>query len=174
MPESGVMLHLNLCARPCWLGITPGTTTAEEADQRIKKMYPEALSEKASRYIIWDNARQAPFSVLLSADDKHVITMTALALSMAWVNSQSVSIGPTTLTVVDLNTIWGNPRYVWFLACAGDWIVQYDIDNDIGVQPSIGYPNPNARLSLNNPVSLIRMYLRACTERDKIRIGGNT
>ena len=40
LPERVALLHLNdLCKLPCWIGITPGVTTLDDAIARVKDVY---------------------------------------------------------------------------------------------------------------------------------------
>jgi len=40
LPERVALLHLNdMCKLPCWIGITPGVTTLNDAVTRIKDVY---------------------------------------------------------------------------------------------------------------------------------------
>ena len=42
-PEALHALHLTDCALPCWMGITPGQTSYEEALRRVEAAYPQAV-----------------------------------------------------------------------------------------------------------------------------------
>jgi hypothetical protein len=43
IPERVAALHLgDMCALPCWIGITPGKTTVEQAKQIIAQVYSQA------------------------------------------------------------------------------------------------------------------------------------
>ncbi|MEP7284385.1 MAG: hypothetical protein ABI947_01295 [Chloroflexota bacterium] len=41
LPEPLALLHLTDCAPPCWIGITPGSTTLTEAEVLVQKRYAQ-------------------------------------------------------------------------------------------------------------------------------------
>lgn len=57
------LLHLTDCAPPCWIGITPGITTLDEAKIRIQKTYRNSAS------FIYDI--DGVTAVIKSQDDPH-------------------------------------------------------------------------------------------------------
>jgi hypothetical protein len=57
------MLHLTDCAPPCWIGITPGVTTMDEAKIRVQKTYRNAAS------FIYD--MDGVTAVIKNPDDPH-------------------------------------------------------------------------------------------------------
>ena len=48
-PQALKELHLTDCALPCWLGITPGKTTFDEAVQRVSAAYPTTVDTSIYR-----------------------------------------------------------------------------------------------------------------------------
>src|SRR5262249_23989107 len=63
-PSSRVaMLHLDACKLPCWIGITPGTTTVGEAKRRLQAVFGDSL------VFTLDDARQHWTDVLITLPD---------------------------------------------------------------------------------------------------------
>jgi hypothetical protein len=52
LPEALAQLHLTDCALPCWLGITPGKTTFEEAVGQVSAVYPHTNLYGGSLYAV--------------------------------------------------------------------------------------------------------------------------
>ena len=111
-PERVAMLHLTDCQLPCWIGITPGVTTMDEAEQKILRVYGNAPNIKIE-FIEGDQRFQVKnaitgkvvFDVYLrysSRDDSKIYSIAILF------DNQPPSIG-------DLITLLGHPTRIAYL-----------------------------------------------------------
>lgn len=166
IPERVAMLHLDMCLHPCWIGITPGVTTLDEAYQRIKQVFPEShykVVGPPACCIIQDLAdSQLEFTVQFETTNEYVVDDIALSLNEIYTDDQWMPVDKTIATFGDLNILWGNPHYITVWPCYGNWLPQYDSvldDAHIVVSPSNGFPDASARSSWNDRVELIQMYV---------------
>jgi hypothetical protein len=105
------ILHLDMCAAPCWIGIIPGVTSLAEAKQRIRSVYQGEVEPVADNSFYL--GKSISFSVLLVGDgpDKPVREIEL----EAW------GPGPE-LTLKDIINFWSEPTY---LCCANHRIPLY-------------------------------------------------
>jgi hypothetical protein len=167
VPDRLAMLHLNDCARPCWIGITPGVTRLDEAYRRVEQVFADPLyhlSKAQGSNGVTYTIREAKdenleFSVQIFSLQPPLVATILLQLDQAYINNHWVFNSKAVLTFGDLNTLWGNPMYIEAWACYGDWVPYYDaqVMTYVIVAPSDGFPDADARVSWNSLVASIRM-----------------
>src|SRR3954462_1437716 len=72
LPDAVAMLHLDMCAPPCWIGISPGVTTLDEAEHQLKKVFPESrykVSDTPGGYTITDSKTDFAIDVMFGSAD---------------------------------------------------------------------------------------------------------
>ncbi len=79
MPERLAQLHLNDCALPCWLGITPGETNYADAVAQIKATYPQMdVSVQATQIFVEYLIHSSYGAAVISITDGMVSSITLL------------------------------------------------------------------------------------------------
>ncbi len=74
-PPALAALHLTDCQLPCWLGITPGQTTLDQAVYRIQTAYPQAtlnVNRSAASFVVRGNSTRLAINVF--ADSRAVVS----------------------------------------------------------------------------------------------------
>jgi len=167
LPAHVALLHLDMCAPPCWIGITPGITSWEEIDQRINQVfqlprYKVTNNQFGIGYIIQDvENSDLTFTVQFSNERAPMRSMTIL--SSVVFNDGTTKSNSTVITFGDLNAVWGSPHSVAVWPCYGDWLPYYGahLNSQIVVNGSGNRSTPGdsaARAGWNNPVALIQFY----------------
>lgn len=126
LPEPLRSLHLTDCRPPCWIGITPGQTTFEEAKQRISEVY-EQYDVNDQNYV-WEieiyipNQTNLANTVTILADDNGKVDSIYFLLEpIAITHWELLSLWETPSMVVPKGTEnWGNPWYPTYFFSYGD------------------------------------------------------
>jgi hypothetical protein len=161
LPDRVAMLRLDMCQPPCLIGITPGLTKWDEAQQKIRQIFSEPRYKvlgSDGTYTIEDRVSQLAFTVQLDSADDVVISV-ALSFREIYKNDQWIHADKLVISFGELNTIWGNPRSIRVWSGYGNWIPYYNgwSGSHVVVEESTGFPETSARLTWNNPVRLIQM-----------------
>jgi len=103
LPEAVQALHLTDCALPCWLGITPGETTFDEAVQRITASHPAISDIEAAESTAggWYQVGSATVPIIVVADNHGIIAQIML-----------ITTDVKDLTVGDVVNYFGMPTCV--------------------------------------------------------------
>jgi len=161
VPPQVAALHLDVCAPPCWIGITPGVTTLEEAKQRIAEFYPAVeYTTSQSRFLSVSQVDlPLSFSIELDPADSLVVYRIAITLNSALMADGWTPVDNPPVTWADLDAAWGNPRYIAILSCQGFWLPAYGgaSSSEILIAPSEGFPDEDSRADWNNRVVEIRL-----------------
>ncbi|HLY26795.1 MAG TPA: hypothetical protein VKQ72_10680 [Aggregatilineales bacterium] len=104
LPPRLAMLHLTDCAPPCWIGITPGVTPADQVKARIQAVYGDT-----SAYIIAVNESNG--LVISRVDDPQYAT----AITVQWLSTAQHTVewldvsSSADLNVTDIFVVLGIP-----------------------------------------------------------------
>jgi hypothetical protein len=112
-PLPVAMLRLSYCAIPCWIGIVPGKTTADEARTRIKAMYGNSPEFELS--ITWaDVTGILPVIVVPKGATQRSIWIGLHVRGDGIVDSIVFSFANADqpITLADLHTLLGPPSYM--------------------------------------------------------------
>jgi hypothetical protein len=165
LPDNIALLHLNICTRPCWIGITPGVNTLGELKTQLAKVFPEPVytisTPDSYAYSVQDTKHDVAFTVLLSTIDHKaynlsIIDRIQLVLYQDWTDNENypakypVALGQMVL-------LWGSPNYInmEYLYCWKDWILNYGAGSNL----YLNQQNPERlnRLDWNRQVEQIFM-----------------
>ena len=104
IPDRVAVLHLgDMCALPCWIGITPGKTTLEQAIKRLSSVFkPSEYPNSDNIYVVFV-APEVQLSVWFITDDQKIVTGIQLS-------DEAIS----ELPIGDAMSVLGQPRYLAF------------------------------------------------------------
>ena len=140
IPPELEIYRLNICALPCWIGITPGKTTIGEAKTLLKLAYP---IEEFEHYSFYSSYRGA---------DLHQVTRPrdALTLSVSFNETQPPE-KQTNTTIVEQITILTNTPIAsihWFSVLGEPKAQSVTWGNHV-VYPNLLYFRERLRLTLS-------------------------
>lgn len=104
-PSSWDVLHLNICASPCWLGITPGETSGDEAEEILKSYYHVEKAEKEVKdtvFLEWEFAQ---------GDS---LPRSTITVRHNLVESIHLGVPDGNISVSDVISHFGEPEFVWW------------------------------------------------------------
>jgi len=109
IPPRVAVLHLTQCSLPCWIGIIPGTTTKEEAVEKVRKVYgknvlaKEDVIENPIMFRIWnEDTPDNTVEVQLSNSTLHPNLIMAISFRFLPFLESDISVG-------EVYTILGPP-----------------------------------------------------------------
>jgi len=85
LPEPIRSLHLTDCRPPCWIGITPGQTTFEEAKQRVREVFGQFAAKNFEIEISIPNQKGALGEVSIITDESGIVLGVSFRFSDATV-----------------------------------------------------------------------------------------
>lgn len=115
LPERLAMLHLDMCEPPCWIGITPGQTSSEEAKRRIYEVFDQPpyqiIHDYGGRYTIDSKPLDMMFTIQLIIDSGVVETIALNFASVLDIYDRWVpNARHNRVTLADLHIVLGIPR----------------------------------------------------------------
>src|SRR5258708_8351111 len=107
-PSSVILLHLDECRLPCWIGIVPGETTVSEAGRYIQAVYGSQagieLVGNDTQYSIRDTVHGSEFIVALYTELD--VKMAHEVIKTIWLGTLNKGYGPR---VAELYSVIGEP-----------------------------------------------------------------
>ena len=108
-PDYNPWLHKQPCAPPCWEGITPGVTTAEEAEELLLK---NPLFSDAEVYIYQPSPQDSAVEGKWRGTDMGRVganfDASASVHTIKWIGVRF----PTDITIKDIVNAYGNPSHI--------------------------------------------------------------